>query len=50
MIVVDGSKITHLEKDGSIFKDTVTINGSSGKIQLASYNGRSYNPRNDAEE
>ena len=42
MIVVDGSKITHLEKDGSIFKDTVTINGSSGKIQLASYNGRSY--------
>jgi hypothetical protein len=42
MIVVDGNNIIHLDKDGSMFSKTITINGSSGKVQLASYANRSY--------
>ena len=42
MIVVDGNNMVHLEKEGSIFSGTITINGSSGKVNLASYSGRSY--------
>lgn len=42
MVVVDGSNLVHLEKNGAIFSGTVTINGSSGKVHLASYSNRSY--------
>jgi hypothetical protein len=42
MVVVDGNNFTHLQKDGSMFTGQITINGSSGKIQLASYTSRSY--------
>ena len=38
MIIVDGNNFTHLDKNGAIFSKTVSINGKSGKIILASYN------------
>jgi len=42
MVVVDGNNFVHLEKNGDIFSGQVTINGSSGQVNLASYTGRSY--------
>ncbi len=42
MVVVDGNNFTHLQKNGAMFTGEITINGSSGRIQLASYTSRSY--------
>ena len=42
MIVLNGNNMVHLEKEGAIFSSTIIINGSSGKVKLASYSGRSY--------
>ena len=42
MVVVDGKTFTHLEKNGDIFSATITINGSSGSVNLASYSSYSY--------